>query len=88
MPGKLTDAVKSARSTILIRESNERKRAFEAWYDGKTVNVLTEDTEEVDGRLYTVGYTPEYVKVFMPETDSGKITEILCFDAGCVIIGR
>ncbi|MCR5830578.1 MAG: tRNA (N(6)-L-threonylcarbamoyladenosine(37)-C(2))-methylthiotransferase MtaB [Lachnospiraceae bacterium] len=88
MPGQLTDAVKSARSTILIRESNERKRAFEAWYDGKTVNVLTEDTEEVDGRLYTVGYTPEYVKVFMPETDSGKITEILCFEAGWGIVGE
>ena len=88
MKGQLTDAVKSARSEILIRESEERKRDFQSWYDGKKVTVLTEDTEEADGRVWTVGYTPEYVKVYMPETDSGKITEILCFDAGWGIIGR
>ena len=79
MDGQLTDAVKSARSAILIRESQQRKHAFMSYYTGKTVKVLTEDTENIGGLVRTVGYTPEYVKVSMPETGSGQITEILCY---------
>ncbi len=83
MPGHLTDAVKSERSAILIRESDARKREFAAYYRGKKVQVLTEDTEEINGKMYTVGYTPEYIKVCVPVTQSGQITEILCFDNEC-----
>ncbi len=79
MEGQLTDAVKSARSAILIAESEQRKRDFMSYYTGKTVKVLTEDTQEIGGQLRTVGFTPEYVKVSMPVTDSGRITEILCY---------
>ncbi len=88
MKGQLTDAVKSKRSDILIAESDERKLKFMKYYADRTVSVLTEDTEEMDGQVWSVGFTPEYVKVYLPKTQSGKITEILCFDAGCVIIGR
>ena len=80
MEGQLTDAVKSARSAILIRESQARKYDFMEWYIGRTAEVLTEDTEELGGQVCTVGYTPDYVKVSMPETKSGKIREILCFE--------
>ena len=79
MEGQLTDAVKSARSAILIAESEQRKRDFMSYYTGKTVKVLTEDTQEIGGQLRTVGFTPEYVKVSMPVTDSGRISEILCY---------
>ncbi len=79
MDGQLTDAQKSARSAILIRESEARKRDFMRYYEGKTVSVLTEDSQVVDGKVMTFGYTPEYVKVMMPETPSGQITEILCY---------
>ena len=81
MEGQLTDAVKSARSAILIRESQARKSDFMRWYLGKTAEVLTEDTEELGGEVFTVGYTPEYVKVSMPETKSGVIRQILCFES-------
>ncbi len=80
MDGQLTDAEKSARSTILIRESERRKYDFMEYYKGKRVNVLTEDTQTVKGRVMTVGFTPEYVKAAIPETQSGRITEILCFE--------
>ena len=43
----------------------------------------------VDGKEYTVGYTPEYVKVSIPVTKSGQIMQILCFEEGCDrIIGK
>ncbi len=89
MKGQLTDAVKSERSDILIAESDIRKHDFMSYYVGKRVKILTEDEETLDGVTYTVGYTPEYVRVLGPETESGKITEILCFEAGCdTIIGK
>ena len=83
MEGHLTDAVKSARSAILIEEAGERKREFIEYYIGKRVPVLAEDTEVIEGRHYSVGYTPQYVKVAMPVTKSGQISEILCFEEKC-----
>ena len=89
MKGQLTDAVKSARSDILIEESDARKHRFMEYYEGKKVNVLTEDTEVINGTTYTVGFTPEYVRVGMSETDAGQIIEILCFERDCdMMTGR
>ena len=90
MEGQLTDAVKSARSAVLIEDSNRRKRDFASYYLGKKVEVLTEDTEIIKGQSYTVGYTPEYVKAMLPVTESGRITRILCFDKLCdtMLIGN
>ena len=83
MEGQLPESVKSERSAILIGDSNRRKHDFMEYYVGKSVEVLTEDTEDTNGTVTTVGYTPEYVKVCMPVTKSGEITKILCFRAGC-----
>ncbi len=83
MDGQLPEKVKAERSEILIGDSNRRKHDFMSYYVGKQVEVLTEDTEYTDGMLTTVGYTPEYVKVCMPQTNSGEITKILCFRVGC-----
>ena len=89
MKGQLTDALKSKRSDILIQESEARKHWFMEYYRGKKVSILTEDTEVINGKKYTVGFSPEYVKVGIDETDSGKITEILCFERDCdIMTGR
>ena len=83
MDGQLPERVKAERSEILIGDSNRRKHDFMSYYVGKQVEVLTEDTEYTDGILTTIGYTPEYVKVCMPQTKSGEITKTLCFRVGC-----
>ena len=83
MEGQLADAVKSRRSSILIADSKQRKHDFMSYYVGRNVEVLTEDTEEFENRRYSTGYTPEYVRCLLPETDSGQITVTLCFEAGC-----
>ena len=85
-PDQLTDAVKSERSDILIAESDARKHEFMDYYIGKRVRVLTEDTEMVAGTLRTVGYTPEYVRVSLPQTAAGQIIETLCFERYCDIM--
>ena len=83
MKGQISNADKAARSEILISDSNRRKSDFARYYIGRTVEVLTEDTQVYDGIEYTVGYTPEYVKVSIPVTKSGRIMQILCFEEGC-----
>ncbi len=83
MEGQLTDAVKSRRSSILIADSKQRKHDFMSYYVGRNVEVLTEDTEVFENKRYSTGYTPEYVRCLLPETDSGQITVTLCFEAGC-----
>ncbi len=83
MDGQLTDAVKSQRSALLAGDSAKRKRAFMEYYKGKHVEVLTEDVEILEDKEYTVGFTPEYVKVSMPPTESGKITQTLCSEWFC-----
>lgn len=80
MKGQLTDAVKSERSTILASDNAERKQRFMDWYIGRKVKVLAEETIVKDGRQWSVGYTPEYVRVMMPPVNGGSISEILCFE--------
>lgn len=89
MKGQISKADKSARSELLIADSRRRWRDFARYYIGRKVEILTEDTEIHDGIEYTVGYTPEYVKVSIPVTKSGQIMQILCFEDGCDrIIGK
>ena len=83
MDGQITEAVKSERAQILSGDSQARKRAFMEYYLGKQVEVLAEDTTQLDGREVTCGFTPEYVKVSMPPCEGGMITQILCFEYFC-----
>ncbi len=83
MDGQLTDAVKAQRSKILQADSDRRKRAFMEYYAQKEVQVLTEENVVLGGREVTTGFTPEYVRVSMPPTDCGIITQTLCFEYFC-----
>ncbi len=83
MKGQISKADKAVRSELLIADSDRRRRDFARYYIGREVEILTEDTEIHDGKEYTVGYTPEYVKVSIPVTKSGQIMQILCFEEGC-----
>ena len=83
------DKVINAMLAKVIEEARKRKREFIEYYIGKRVPVLAEDIEVIDGESYSVGYTPEYVKVAMPVTQSGQISEILCFGQGCdIMLGK
>lgn len=73
LSGQLSDKIKSARSNLLISDSNSRKNDFILYYIGKEVEILLEETEMIDGTKYMVGYTPEYVKCAV-ETDENSNT--------------
>ena len=66
MEGQLTEAVKHERSLRLLDINKKKKREFEDRHiaDGKTVEVLFEDVEEIGERPCRTGYTREYIKVY------------------------
>ena len=70
MPGQLPDAVKTKRSALLQQLEKERSRAFRSRYIGQDVEVLFEESKEMDKGLCQVGYTREYVRVALPMKDS------------------
>jgi threonylcarbamoyladenosine tRNA methylthiotransferase MtaB len=67
MPDQIPEQVKAARSAQMIAMQQEHMRAFEAWYQGKEVEVLIEETVEIDGQLRQVGHTREYIKIALED---------------------
>ena len=62
MPDQVDEQVKTIRSNVLLTLNEEKQKKFEAYYVGKTVEVLMEEVEK-DGRCFQVGHTKEYMKV-------------------------
>lgn len=92
MQCQMPDAVKQARSRILIEDSQRRERDYAKYYCGKKVSVLLEDTENHEGEIFWVGYTPEYVKCCIKSSSdenlSGKSVQGYAkkYDAGVMYV--
>lgn len=68
MPDQVSQEVKTIRSDILFEDTEKMSRDFVAWYQGKSVEVLLEEEDVVEGRACMVGHTPEYVKAIFWES--------------------
>lgn len=66
MPGQLTDREKADRSDVLLALEKRQSQAFRSDYIGRQAEVLWEDKREIEGELYWVGHTKDYVKVAVP----------------------
>lgn len=66
MPGQLTDAVKTHRSSLLQQLEREQSRNFRSRYIGQDVEVLFEEPREMPTGLYWVGHTADYIRVALP----------------------
>lgn len=62
MPGQLTEKVKQTRSSILIADSDKRKREYMEYYVGKNVRILPEEVQQFGNESMLTGYTKQYVK--------------------------
>lgn len=62
MDGQLTDTVKALRSDVLLELAQKNGKAFREQFVGQTVDVLLEETKEINGRLYMTGHTKEYIQ--------------------------
>ena len=65
MPGQHNNATKEARSKAAIAVARELTQAYLEQLEGQTAQVLF---EEAEGAYFT-GHTPNYIKVYVPETD-------------------
>ena len=76
MPGQLTEQEKAVRSEVLLEMEGRQSRNFRSFYLGKEVEVLLEEEKEIDGQLYQIGHTKEYVKVAVPADGIDRSNQI------------
>ena len=62
MSDQIPEQVKAARSAALLELEAAMSREYRKRFTGRKVSVLFEEPEEIGGRMYMTGYTPEYVK--------------------------
>jgi len=63
MPMQLTDRQKAQRSDVLIEMSSKNAKKYRESFIGERVNVLWENSMELDGKTYMIGHTEKYVKI-------------------------
>ena len=63
MEGQINESQKHSRSEILIALTKEHASEYKERYIGKNVEVLYEDTKEINNDIFQVGHTKEYIKV-------------------------
>lgn len=61
-PNQVDETVKTERSHRLIEAGERMSEEFRQYYVGKKIDILTEETIDIEGRIYTTGYTKEYVR--------------------------
>lgn len=85
MKGQLTDAVKSSRSDVLEELERQQSKEYREYYLGKNVEVLFEETKDIEGKEYWIGHTREYVKVavFSEENLANRICQVKVGDMLC-----
>ncbi|MDO5344474.1 MAG: tRNA (N(6)-L-threonylcarbamoyladenosine(37)-C(2))-methylthiotransferase MtaB [Lachnospiraceae bacterium] len=66
MPGQVTEAVKAARSDVLLELNRKNKAAFEQEWIGRDCEILFEEKLSLKSGEYYVGYTKEYIRAVIP----------------------
>lgn len=84
MDGQTPESVKQKRSAVLLEMEREQSKKFRQRKIGTFAEVLFEEEKEIDGRVYQLGHTAEYIKVAKEGTEplsnrlmEGKITGFL-----------
>ena len=76
MPGQIPEQVKAARSNELLQLSKQQSATFREYYIEKEVSVLLEETKEIDGTIYILGHTKDYVKIAVPSAKDRPLPEL------------
>lgn len=63
MENQVPETVKTERSNEMLRLDELKRSTYEKSQDGRLAKVLIEEPVEIDGELYQVGHTKEYIKV-------------------------
>lgn len=63
MPDQVSEPEKNTRSHELIALGTAHKKEYLLSFVGKEVEILIEETAEIEGKTYWMGYTKEYLRV-------------------------
>ncbi len=77
MESQITESEKSRRSAILAQAEKEMSHAFRAGYRNREVAVLFEEKKEIDGTMYWVGHTPQYIRAAKAAEGAGDLSNHL-----------
>ncbi len=82
MQGQVDEQVKNRRSEILIETGKKLTKEFHERIKGTAVEVLFEETVEIQGKSYAVGHTKDYVKIAVETLEilDGKIRQVTVTD--------
>lgn len=69
MKPQVPGTVKTLRSKAMTDLAERSKESYLQFYSGKTMAVLFEDTVTIDTHTYITGYTTNYIKVFIAQSD-------------------
>ena len=75
MKEQIIEAVKTKRSAVLLEMEARKSKEYRSRFIGSTVKVLFEEAKEIQGKVYMIGHTREYVKVAV-ETEQALTNEI------------
>lgn len=67
MENQVPENIKTLRSGILQELEKTDSKTYRDYYMDKDVEVLFEETKEINNITYWIGYTKEYIKVAIPE---------------------
>ncbi len=75
MEGQISEKIKSLRSNELLKLSGEMSLRYRELFLHKKAEVLFEEEKLIQGKLYEVGYTKEYIRAAVRSTEklSGRV---------------
>lgn len=75
MEDQVPDKTKTERSNRLLQLEQQMSKEYRRAFIGEEVEVLFEEAKEIDGRVYQIGHTAQYVKVALenPENANNRI---------------
>lgn len=84
MEGQIPEEVKAARSNRLLQLHGEMSGAYLEKFLGKEAEVLLEEKKEIEGGVYWIGHTEEYIRAAV----SGEGALPGSFSEGMLVQGR
>ena len=63
MENQVPEQIKTQRSNILLELDAKKREKYESNFVGKDVEVLMEESVQINGETFQVGHTKEYVKI-------------------------
>lgn len=78
MEHQIPEQIKTLRSNELLELDKQKRAKYEAYFLGKEVEVLMEESVQIDGVTFQVGHTKEYVKVALQtkENMQNQVTNV------------